>query len=248
MRRVSPSGRSRPPMSWPVPLSASLCPALLAALLSASPARAALSLSPLILDISPDQAARGDVELFNSGTERLYVVVAPTEVQDPGKSAEHRVESPDPEQLGILATPNRIILEPGERKFLRIALLKPPGPQDRVYRITVKPVVGGLAGEATGLKLIVGYEMLVIQRPTAPQAQLAGHREGDAIVISNAGNSNAELFQGKQCPAASPGANCTPLDSHRIYAGASVSIPVKPGFKAEYTVKVRDKVSTTAFD
>jgi P pilus assembly chaperone PapD len=173
-------------------------------------------------------------------------MVTPTEVQDPGKPSERRIESPDPEQLGLLATPNRLVLEPGERKFLRVALLKPPGETDRVFRVTVKPVVGAVAGEATGLKLMVGYEMLVIQRPPAPRADLTGAREGDAITITNRGNSNAELFQGKQCDAA--GKACEPLDSHRIYAGASTTVKVKPGFKASYTVKVRDKVTTAAFE
>ena len=45
-----------------------------------------------------------------------------------------------------------------------------------------------------------------------------------------------------------PCAPCLPLDSHRIYAGTSVRIPLKPGYKATFTVKVRDKVSTAAFE
>jgi P pilus assembly chaperone PapD len=205
-----------------------------------------LSLSPLILDLSPGQAPRGDVELLNTGSERLYVVVIPSLVEAPGQSGEHRLEEPDPEKLGLLATPNRVILEPGERKFLRIALLKPPAEQDRVFRIVVKPVVGGMSGNATGLKLIVGYEMLVIQRAAEPQARLTGARKGGALIISNSGTTNAELFQGKQCAAG--GRDCSPLESHRVYAGGTVTVPLKPGFKAEYTVKVRDKVSTAVFE
>jgi len=54
--------------------------------LSASPALAALTLSPLILDLAPNQPARGDIELFNNGTERLYVVLEPAEVLDAGTS------------------------------------------------------------------------------------------------------------------------------------------------------------------
>jgi P pilus assembly chaperone PapD len=215
-----------------------------AALAAPHAALAALTLSPLILDLSADQSARGDVELFNNGQERLYVVAAPYEVADPGKPSERRVENPDPEALGLLATPNRLILEPGQRKFLRISMLKPAGEADRIFRVTVKPVVGDVTAQATGLKIMVGYEMLVIQRPLDPQAKLAVDRKDVLARITNAGNTNAELFQGQAC---APSGECAPLPSHRVYAGATVEIPVKPGFKARYTVKVRDKITTLDF-
>ena len=55
----------------------------------------------------------------------------------------------------------------------------------------------------------------------------------------------AELFLGKQC---SGDNNCQPLESHRVYAGAAVNVKLKPGFKANYTVKIVDKISTATFD
>jgi hypothetical protein len=103
-----------------------------------------------------------------------------------------------------------------------------------------------MSGDATGLKLIVGYEMLVIQRAAAPEAHLTGARANDVLTITNSGTTNAELFQGQQC--APGGKDCAPLASHRVYAGAAVSVTLKPGFKAQYTVKVRDKVSTSTFE
>lgn len=226
-------------------LRATTFAALLGALAIAAPANAGLTLSPLILDLSGEQSARGDVELFNNGTERLYVVVEPAAIADAGLATEKRVTNPDPEMLGLLATPNRVVLEPGARKFVRISMLKSPAESDRIFRVVVKPVVGAASGEATGLKVIVGYEMLVIQRPNSPHAALTAERQGDHITITNSGNTNAEIFRGKACPAT--GAPCEDLQSHRLYAGASVDVPLKAGYRAEYALKVQDKLETFVF-
>ena len=68
-------------------------------------AAAGLSVSPLILDFGPGQPSRGDVDVLNTGSERLYVVVEPARIDRPGLAGEHRTLDPDPEALGMLATP-----------------------------------------------------------------------------------------------------------------------------------------------
>src|SRR5260370_2553304 len=99
-----------------------------------------LSLTPAMVDFTADQPPRTDLELLNDGAERLYIVVEPAQILDPGTPAERRVQVVDPQKLGLLATPNRLILEPGERKYVRVAMLADPGDRDRIYRVTVKPV------------------------------------------------------------------------------------------------------------
>ena len=215
------------------------------AVVAATPAAAGLSVSPLILDFGPGQPSRGDVDVLNTGAERLYVVVEPARIDKPGLPGEHRTAEPDPEALGMLATPGRMILEPGQRKFLRLAVLQPPGDVDRVYRVTVKPVVGGVTGALTGLKLLVGYDMLVIQRPQAPHGEVTGQRDGDTLVLANAGNTNVELFRGRACPP--QGAACADLPSQRLYPGATVRVAVPAGSRVQYTSKTFDRISVAKF-
>ena len=223
--------------------AAAMAAAVMSAL-AATTAAAGLSVSPLILDFGPGQPSRGDVDVLNTGSERLYVVVEPARIDRPGLAGEHRTLDPDPEALGMLATPSRMILEPGQRKFLRLAVLQPAGDAERVYRVTVKPVVGDVAGEKTGLKLLVGYDMLLIQRPREPHGAVTGARDGDTLVLTNAGNTNVELFRGQACPPHGP---CIDLPSERIYPGAAVRVPAGAQTRVQYTTKTFDKVSVARF-
>jgi P pilus assembly chaperone PapD len=218
--------------------------AMLAIAVAPSAARAGLEVSPLIVDVPPGGPPTADVEVMNDGDETLYVVVEPTRIDHPGDASERRTRDPDPQALGLLTTPQRLVLAPGERKFLRLALLSPPGETDRVFRVTVKPVVGEVSGQATGLKILIGYELLVIQRPARPAAPISASRDGATLILRNDGNTNAELFQGQACDAAR---HCTPLASHRLYAGTTWSVPLAGGSTAEYQVKVGAKVTTARF-
>ena len=116
--------------------------------------------------------------------------------------------------------------------------------RERVYRVTVKPVVGDVAGEKTGLKLLVGYDMLLIQRPREPHGAVTGARDGDTLVLTNAGNTNVELFRGQACPPHGP---CIDLPSERIYPGATVRVPAGAQTRVQYTTKTFDKVSVARF-
>ncbi len=226
-------------------LTRSSCAGLALLLVATSTlARAGLSVAPVIVDVQPNQPPRTDIELFNDGTETLYVVVEPSRIDDPGDAGEKRIRLADPQALGLLATPNRLVLEPGQRKFVRIALLLPPGDADRIYRVTVKPVTGEVKSGETGLKILIGYDLLVIQRPAKPEASIVASRAGDTLTLKNTGNTNVELFQGQQCD---PQRHCTPLPGHRLYAGVSWSVPIKPGLPIDYAVKVGTKITAQHF-
>lgn len=218
--------------------------AVLALAVAPSLARAGLSVAPVIVDVPPNQPPRGDIELFNDGTETLYVVVEPSRIENPGDASETRVRLTDPQALGLLATPNRLVLEAGQRKFVRIALLQPPGDTDRIYRVTVKPVTGDVKASETGLKILIGYDLLVIQRPAKPEASIVASRSGDSLTLKNDGNTNAELFQGQQCD---PQKHCTALPGHRLYAGTSWNVPIQGGLAVDYSVKVGAKITAQHF-
>lgn len=216
-----------------------------ASVIPAAPVRAELVLSQLVLDLSSRTNSRADIELWNNGPERTYVSVEPREVIAPGTSQESRRADPNPEVLGLLAAPARLVLEPGQRRLLRIAYIAAPAEKERVYRVTVKPVVGQLSSSDSGLKLLVGYDMLVLVRATKPRIDVVGQRSGDILTLRNSGNVSVELINGRACGASAK--DCTDLPSSRLYAGAETKVHVPPGRKAAYQLKMGDRISSAEY-
>jgi Mat/Ecp fimbriae periplasmic chaperone len=185
--------------------------------LGVTPARAGMILDKVIVDFSPNEPSRDDIEITNAGDEILYVSVEPSEIVDPGEAGERRVTDPDPRALGLLVSPNRLALGPGERKILRFSLLDRPVRRDRIYRVAIQPAVGELTATRSALKVLVGYDVLVIARPPDAHPVITASRDNDALLVRNLGNTNALLFDGRQCDEAET--DCVELPSMRIYAG-----------------------------
>ena len=218
---------------------------VLTATQSPSQAGAELALSHLIVQLQPGQKSREDIEVLNSSAERAYVAVEPSEIIDAGKPAQRRHQEQDPERRGLLVTPARMILEPGQRKLVRLSALMPASAQERVYRVTVKPVAGELQSTSTGLKILVGYDVLVLVRPTKPQADVVARRVGNELRFKNGGNASVELVDGRQCEKDSR--SCKELPGKRLYAGAEWSQKMPSNGPVEYTVVSPQKSSRQAF-
>ena len=208
-------------------------------LLAASSATAQLSLSQLVVELGASDGTSADVEILNTGPERAFVSVDPREIIAPGTNNETPRTDPDPEKLGLLVSPARIILEPGQRRLLRIANLA-TSDQERVYRVTVKPVTGPLKSEGSGLKVLVGYDMLVLVRPPKLNAHVSGERVGNRLALKNDGNVSVELDDGKECDG-SP-SDCRTLAGGRLYAGAQKLIQIIPNGRVSYKMKIGRKV------
>ncbi len=198
-------------------------------------------LSQLIVELKPGAAAVGDVDVWNNSPDRAYVAAEPREIISPGTAAQATRKDPDPEKLGLLVAPARMILEPGQHKLLRIASIGPMDTRERVYRITVKPEVGALVSDKSGLKLLIGYDVLVLVRPPAPRPVVVGKRSGNLLTFTNEGNVSIELAEGRQCDSAGKG--CTALPGKRLYAGARWTEPLRSAAPVEYLV-----ISTSGAD
>lgn len=184
----------------------------------AGTARADMVLSQVIIDLFPGKPPREDVEVFNDGEERMYVLAEPFEIRRAGLPDEQRVAVSQPEESGLLVSPLRLVLEPGERRTIRIAAIGARPAQDRVYRVTIRPVAGTVTAESSALKVFVGYDTLVLVRPEQISGEVEGRRTGRTLTLRNAGNTAQELFDGRQCDAS--GENCHELPAKRLYPGA----------------------------
>ena len=204
-------------------------------LLLPSSARADLVLSELVVELQPNKHMREDLEVWNDSPERSFVAIEPREIINPGSPTQSVHRDPNPEKLGLLVGPSRMILEPGQRKLVRIASVSGSSDREHVYRVTVKPVVGGIESEDSGLKVLVGYDVLVLVRPAQPTANVSASRNGRSLTFSNSGNVSVELVNGRQCKAQQ--AQCTELPGKRLYPGASWSVDLQSDSPAEYTLK-----------
>ncbi len=206
-----------------------------------------LTVHPVILDFSPKQLQRANLEIQNKSNERLFVAAEPARIDSPGTRSEMRISVPDPEELGLLASPPRLIIEPGERRFIRVAALDPAGESDRIFRLAVKPVVGELFSEQTGLKVLVGYDVLVIQRPAEPRSSILWQDNGTEITLTNEGNSNLQIVRGEACYPDGPKDKCVELRPHRLYAGNTITLTKPNGTVVSYDVLFMGKVKRQIF-
>lgn len=210
-----------------------------------SSASAGIVLSDLIVELQPANQLKDDIEVWNDSPDRAYVAVEPREILQPGTPEEAVRKDPDPEKLGLLVTPTRMVLEPGQRKLLRLATLAPPSDKERIYRVTVKPVAGDLQAQNSGLKILVGYDVLVLVRPTVSAPLVSGVRSGRTLKFTNSGNASVELVDGRQCDSSRQ--HCVDLPGKRLYAGASWSEQLNSDLPVEYTVREGKKVDRRTF-
>lgn len=224
---------------WLIPMLGS------SVLVAAAPASAELAVSQLVVEFKPGAARTSDIEIANNSPERSYVVVEPREILDPGTPAERPLATPDPAKLGLLASPARFILEPEQRRTLRVAAIGAANERERVYRVTVKPVTGEVSSSETGLKLLVGYDLLVLVRPPVVRDGIRAERHGLELTLTNEGNASVEIAEGKLCDG--KGESCQSLPGKRLYAGASWKQTLPKPIGGEYRVRSANGWSSVKF-
>ena len=212
---------------------ASLVALILIAGFAAVPASAEMVLSKVIVDLASDKPPRDDIEIWNDTSETMYVSAEPFLIVAPGTPDEQRLAATRPQESGLLVSPQKLVLAAGERRAVRIALLNDRPTTDRVYRVAIRPVAGALNSSANALKVLVGYDALVIVRPENAMPRIEAERGGKALLLRNDGNSAIELFDGRQCDAG--GEICQSLPAKRLYAGAAWEQTLPYDTKVSYT-------------
>ena len=208
-----------------------------------SPVSANMVLSEAIVHFEPGKPLRRDIEVENSGSENLYVEIEPKIVLDPGTENESRKSIGDPREAGLLVTPNKLVVPPGGRKLVRLVSLQPLGEDERVFRVTFKPVVGDVESEQIGIKILIGYEVLVLMQPATPAPNLVAKRTGKTMLFSNEGNTNVLLREGKQCPSGkeSDSDECESLRGKRLYPGNRYTVELPYNQPVEYQMSIGTK-------
>ena len=202
---------------------------------------AAMIVERSILYYNPGDPSRQDVTIQNPDAEPLYVQVEVFEVVNPGDENEELKLITNPKESSFLVTPNRLAIPPGAQKMVRFVNLKPLGQTERVFRVNLKPVAEDLEAEQMGVKIIVGYQLLVLISPSEQKIELTGKREGKKLTLTNTGNINVLISRGNQCEKGvepKPGTNsgCAELPAARIYPGNKLEVDLPYDTPVEYLV------------
>jgi P pilus assembly chaperone PapD len=213
-----------------------LVPWLLAGVFSSS-VFADMRIDRAIVYFDADEAPRQDVEVSTLSAENLYLQVDVEEVINPGTEKEERRQVKDLEDMGFIASPVKSIVPPNGKRRIRLLNLKGPQDSEKIYRVTFKPVAKEFKADQSMLKLLVAYQSLVIVRPAAGKADVQAQREGQRLMISNAGKSNVYLENGQACRPG--GEDCRQVGGRRLYAGNLHSIDVSDG-RSEVSYTLND--------
>lgn len=205
-------------------------------LLAGSSAVARIDANPAIHIFEPGAQAETTITVTNSGNAKAFVSAKVREVMARGETDEKLREDGNPDTMGLIATPGRMILEKGERRGIRIVPVGAPANDDRVWRVLVSEVAGKIKGGQSGVAFLLAYDVLIIQRPKDARVAVSGTRSGKVLTLSNSGNSFGMISQIRHCPVSG---ECVKLpDAKRLYAGKSwsVTLPAETG-AVEVTVQ-----------
>lgn len=196
-------------------------------------AKAEFIISSAIVEFTSDGPQQQDVELVSRSKDNDYIVTEVSEIKNAGTKNESRELVEDPASGMLLVTPDKTILSAGGRKLLRFMLLKAPDAVEHIYRVAIKPVIKGVDNKSKiGLKVLIGYEVLVIVRPANAVATYNAARQGNVLTITNTGNTNVLFQNGKQCLKD----NCVMPQVVRVYPGQTNQVPLKFDQPVSYSV------------
>ena len=210
-----------------------------------STTQAAMVLDKAIVHFGSGAPNRQDVEIRNPDNEPMYIKVEILEVLNPGMENEERRVVSNPKAAKFLVTPSKLVIPPGGRKSVRMLNIgKLPADKDKVFRINLTPVTPDIEAEQMAIKVVVGYQLLVLIQPNTPRIDIQSSREGKKLVLHNAGNTNVLLRSGSNCPApvAPPtkpsNEGCVEMQSQRLYAGNTVEIELTYDTPVEYFMAI----------
>jgi hypothetical protein len=108
-------------------------------------------------------------------------------------------------------------------------------------------VVDQVTGEASGLKVLAGSDLLAIQQPAVPTATLDCEDRGSELAIRNTGNSNIQLVNGRACNEGQRAEECAEPPPTRLYAGNEIVVSEQAGQMVTHDLIVTGKSTRQVF-
>lgn len=217
-----------------------------------SPASAQFQIDRQWIEFTANGPDRQDIQITSLSAETQYIQVDAVWVRDPGQPSEQRLEIDNPDEIGLLATPKQLVLPAGASRVVRLLNRLPAGDRDRIYRVTIRPVIAGVefdresSGRQTGMKILVAYGALIIARPETTKAEIRLTRDGKKLTIENRGNTLVHYQNGEQCSRSST--DCIAIPGGYIFAGASVDVPLEVAGPGSLEIRNMGNIEQYSFD
>lgn len=132
-----------------------------------------LKLSTTELRLAPDQR-QGALYALNTGDSPVYLDVEQALVLNPGDKPEQLQAISQVPNPGLLVTPTRLVLAPGQKYRMNIKTLGTPA-SNQVWRLTFRPrenvivQTQGADGVSAPLSISVGYGVVIYQNSVTPE-------------------------------------------------------------------------------
>lgn len=200
-----------------------------------APLHAQISVSRTIIEFAAGDGIE-DVDLVNRGDFRIFLDLELAEIVHPERDEPERRALDDPRTAPVLVSPAKLVVAPGERRRIRIIRREVDGERERIYRLALKPSTGGLdLGERdarlkrTGIQILLGYDLLIMDRPETLQPKVVVSRRDDRIRFENRGNTNVLLREIRHCPRGVPNDEaCIDLPANRLYVDETLELALPP--------------------
>ena len=210
---------------------------------SISVAYGQISVSRSVIEFSKSAKVQ-DIEVVNKGENKVYLDLKVAQIINPESENAQRVELEDPRTSPVIVSPRQLLIPPGERRRMRVILRKGATDTDQVFRLAVKPYTGSVKVDDAGgdkkssaIKVLVGYDLLLLSRPERLNPDMTVSRNSNSISFVNNGNTNVLLRKIEQCDVAAN--SCVELQPNRLYAGERYTIELPhQGSNEQYPINV----------
>lgn len=173
--------------------------------LATSAFASSISVYPMSADLT-EQNRYQDVQVQNTGSDTAYVAITIYLINNPGMPNQSVTKlSDNPYQVGLIVTPNKMVIPQGQMRIARILYIGQPLSTDAIYEVKFTPVSGQLLAMggsnqnvSAGLELIIAYGVGVTVRPAQLEPQVNATRDGTKLTLTNKGNTTVTI------------GNCTP--------------------------------------
>jgi len=196
-----------------------------------------------------------DITVINDDPDaKLYVKVDAFEVQSPGTMDETLIPFDRTIVPEFIATPNKLVVQPGSKSLVRLMNLIPISDVERIYRINFLPIARPIELEAPQveggvrpvLDIIIAYQVLAIVLPRNPVSVPRIERHKTLVTISNNGNANFLLTRGRQCNPINA-VECSELPHKRIYPGNTWELNLPYDAPFSYDIQTHEGNSPSLF-
>lgn len=181
------------------------------------------------------------VSNINQDGAKAYVTNTLFEIKNPGTPQEERMEIKKGSKQSLIASPQKMIIPYRGKKSIRLVSLHGNIEKDKIYRLSIKPVTGKIDSDDALVRVLIAFDSLIIIRPKDPKPTYTVRREGKKLTVTNTGNTNFLITEGKQCPPNDP-EKCQTLVGARIYAGNNKTYEIPTDDKVELTFNILGRI------